>query len=266
MDARPPHRPMIDESLEDGVLLLTLRLNETNRLTPQAIVLVREKVSTWREDRRVRAMVLASGVDGIFSDGLDPRQVYGKTDGETRAYVRSAIEAIASIFSFPVPVVCAISGHAMAAGAVLAACADYRLIAERGARIGFPEVSIAMNFPSFGTERLRDLVGERGAQDLLYTGRLLRPGEALALGLVDAVHPPQELLAAALDRAKHLARGRSLSLRGLKSALRAKYRGRTEVLIEQDIESLTQVALSADAQEGMLSLIETRRPRFRPDG
>ena len=255
---------MIDESLDDGVLHLTLRLNKTNRLTPEAIAIIGDRLHERREDAHMRVLLLSSGSSGIFSDGLDPLQVYGKSAEHISRYVRSAIEMVVALFQFPVPVVCEISGHAMAAGAVLAACGDYRLMAAKGARFGFPEVSIAMNFPSFATERLRDLVGERAAQELLYTGSLLRADAALDLGLVDSVHAPEALAAAALGRARSLARGRAVALRGLKAALRAKYLGRTQELISRDVESLTEMALTADAQEGMLSLIEERRPRFRP--
>jgi enoyl-CoA hydratase len=94
------------------------------------------------------------------------------------------------------PVIAAIDGYALGGGAELAYAADIR-IASPEARIGNPETGLGIIAAAGGTWRLKEIVGDALAIELLLTGRVLTAPEALAAGLVSSVHPAGELLAAA---------------------------------------------------------------------
>jgi enoyl-CoA hydratase len=107
------------------------------------------------------------------------------------------------VFELGKPVVAAVNGHAIAGGCVLAACADVTLMS--AGRIGVPELAVGVPFPRVALEVLRHAVGDAVTRTLVLGTQTYPVDEARALGLVDEVLPPDDLLAAAVDRARALA-------------------------------------------------------------
>jgi enoyl-CoA hydratase len=99
--------------------------------------------------------------------------------------------------------VAAVNGHAIAGGCILTQCCDYRIMS--AGTIGAAELRVGVPFPTAPLEIFRSAVGARAAE-LVLTGRTVGPEEALALGMLDAVVEPDELLDTALERAAQLAR------------------------------------------------------------
>ena len=96
------------------------------------------------------------------------------------------------------PVVAALNGTALGGGCEIALACHYRIAARRDdARIGLPEVSLGLLPGAGGTQRLPRMLGARAALPLLLEGKRLRPEDALAAGLVDALAAPEDLLPAA---------------------------------------------------------------------
>ena len=102
--------------------------------------------------------------------------------------MQSAVTAVARI---PKPVVAAITGYALGGGCELALAADVRFAAE-DAQLGQPEILLGIIPGAGGTQRLSRLVGPSRAKDLIFTGRFVKADEALAIGLVDRVVPPED--------------------------------------------------------------------------
>ncbi|MEQ9366643.1 MAG: enoyl-CoA hydratase/isomerase family protein [Leptospirales bacterium] len=250
---------------ENGVLELTLDLNENNLLSLEAFHNIAATVERWSQDERVKVMVLGSAALGFFSNGLDPRNFYARPEADVREFVRASVSVMERIFFFPVPVICAIPGHCMAAGAVMAICCDYRYMLDRSGRIGYPEANIALNFPGFASRRLRDLIGERATRDLLFDAKLLRPADAQKLGLIDEAifaESPEDFARQVRARADKLAKVPIVSLRGIKDGLRRDYVYTMQETAIFDVDELVKTVLTPQAQEGILSLIEGRRPKF----
>ncbi len=245
-----------------GVLEITLDMNTMNTFSLDAYRAFSECLDAWAQNDGLRVMILASASESFFSNGLDPAMFVDQPEPHVRAFVEAAVGTNARLFEFPVPILAAINGHCMAAGAVSAMCCDWRFMAERGGRIGFPEANIALNFPVFATARLRELVGERMCRDLLFTGKLLKPEEALQCGLIDEVIPADSLRAEVRKRALKLAKLRPNSLRGFKIALRKEDYQFGRDVAQFDIDELVRVSMTPDGQAGLRSLIEGGRPRF----
>ena len=250
----------IEEKREGGILELGLKLNENNRFSRDGLLALGETLDRWKRDEAVRVLIFTSAVPGYFSNGLDPALFVGKSLEEARAGFRLITETAAKFCFFPVPTICVISGHCMAAGAAMAIGADFRLMAEKGARIGFPETAIAMNYPSFSAGILCDLVGTTNARDLLYFAKLLKGPEALAMGLVDEICPASVLHDRALKLAGKLAALPPAAARGIKESLRRRYADIEKQTRDYDIEQMARTSMTADAQEGFRSLAERRRP------
>lgn len=244
---------------------LVLDIDDTNRLRKEVFVELRDAVKQLEKDKHCRVIVLRSASEGYFSNGLDPAMFLNKTRPELHELCRVIIESAKHFFQFPRPTITVVNGHSMGAGSAFAILSDYRFMADKGGRIGFPEVLIGMNFPSFIAMVLKDLVGHRNARDLLYTGKALKSAEALSMGLVDEVHKPDKVLEAAFALAEKLAKSPVVALEGLKRAMHFHYKPLIDNIIEQDIAAMTEILLAPATQEGFCALRENRRPKFPED-
>lgn len=178
-------------------------------------------------DREPRFLVITGGSNGVFASGADLRDLRAR--GAHQALVAPNVRLLQRLRRAPLPTVAAIDGHALGGGAELAMACDFRVATGRS-RFGQPEGALGVIPGAGGTWRLRSLVGESMARQMLLTGRVLGGAEALAAGLVDElVETPEELMPCAhalLDRA---AASTTLSLRLMKLALDAPEAAHPEI-------------------------------------
>jgi enoyl-CoA hydratase/carnithine racemase len=169
-----------------------------------------------------RAVVL-SGREGVFSAGLDVRELASGDEARIRALVEQFGRVQERLARSPLPVVAAIGGHCPAGGAVMSMLCDYRIMADGPFRIGLNEVQMGL-YPGATVHRCFErLIGTRHAAALLATGALVEPREALALGLVDEVVERGRVEARAIEYAKGLA------------ALPPRAYQRTRALVRRDL-------------------------------
>lgn len=162
-----------------------------------------EAIDVGESGGPVRAVVL-SGQPGMFSAGLDVREVMASEDS-LRALMTAFWRLQRRIALSPLPVVAALTGHAPAGGTVLAVLCDHRVMAEGKFRMGLNEVQVGL-FPGEIIYRcLERLVGSGRAASLLPRGAMLAPAEALAAGLVDEVVDPARVTARAVELAAECA-------------------------------------------------------------
>jgi len=243
-------------------LEIQLRSNEKNTFDLATFIEFRELLRKHSQNQTIRVLLFSSGTPGYFSNGIEPRMLYGKTRNEVETAVQEVISCALEYFFFPLPTIALVSGHAVAAGAVFALFSDYRWMVEERARIGFSESLVGLNFPSFPTRILSDLVGARLARDLLYTGRQIKSKEALEIGLVDGLFSEEALFSSGMKEAQKLAKLTRNSSQGIKAGLRQSYRALAQSLYSSDVQDFVNTILSPDGQEGFLSILEGRRPRF----
>jgi len=111
---------------------------------------------------------------------------------------------MARFATLPQVTIAAVDGYALGGGCMLALAQDLRIASDR-ARFGLPEVTLGFN-PSYGIARLLDVVGGGHARDLLLTGRTIRAGDALRMGLVNRVVAPPTLMPSAAAWAGEIAK------------------------------------------------------------
>ncbi len=179
---------------------------------------LRELVSTLGDLADAPALVV-TGAGRAFSAGVDLKRLYEGGETYTRDFLLALGGAFRAVFDHPRPIVAAVNGHAIAGGCVIAAGCDYRFMS--AGTIGVTELLVGVPFPATALEAIRYVVGPRTAS-LVMTGQTLRPDQALAVGLVDQVVPPDELLSAALTRAEAFAAIPAVSFAMTKKALRAE--------------------------------------------
>jgi len=135
-----------------------------------------------------------SGAVGLFSAGLDVPYLLTLDRGGIEAVWRSFVQLTRILIGAPVPIAAAITGHAPAGGAVVAICCDWRVMAEGDFRIGLNEVQVGIVLPEFLLDLAARIVGPRQAERLAVGGLMLPPDEALRIGLVDELAPPNEVI------------------------------------------------------------------------
>lgn len=176
--------------------------------------------------------LLLTGAGGDFAAGADIAELRQRGAADARLAINAA--AFIRVAALPMPVIAAIDGYALGGGAELAYAADIR-VGTPSLRIGNPEPGLGIMAAAGATWRLPEIIGHARAADLLLTGRTLGSEDALAWGLVSALHPSADLLAAAHAIADRIATNDPLATRHTKSALRAPREEHPQV--EKDLQA-----------------------------
>jgi len=207
---------------DDGrVRILTLnRPDARNALNAALRVDLVNALGEANDDPAVGAVVL-TGVGTTFAAGADLRELLARSTAEQRQalqppHIYSAVEGLRK------PVVAAINGHALGAGLELATACDVRVAAQE-AKLGQPEVSLGLIPGGGGTQRLVRLVGHGAASRIVLSGDPVTADEALAMRLVDAVAPREQVVATAVALAQRMAQHDPEALAVAKQALRVAW-------------------------------------------
>ena len=186
------------EERSNGVVILTLDRPRANAFSPELVADLSDAVSACAD---ACAIVFASSSERIFSGGWDLTIVSALSRPEMGRFLAAYTDLIRRIFTHDRPVVAAISGHAIAGGLIFAAAADERIAAEGEARLGLSEVALAVPIPRPLFELFRYLLGDRGAERLAASGENLPVDRAAAIGLIDEIVMPDELVDYSVGRA-----------------------------------------------------------------
>ena len=207
--------PLLVDRLPDRVVATLNRPEKRNAIDQDTIDALHALCAELEAAPRT---LILTGVGGVFASGADIAQLRDRR----AAHARQGINAMAfiRINELPMPVIAAIDGYALGGGAELALAADLR-IGTPALKIGNPETGLGIMAAAGATWRMREIVGEARASELLLTGRILDADEALAWGVVSSLHPAEELLAAAHAMADRIAANDPLATRHTKLALRA---------------------------------------------
>jgi enoyl-CoA hydratase/carnithine racemase len=185
-----------------GVRVLTLDRPPANALDETLLGDLSAALDRARADDAVRALVL-TGAGSFYSAGFDlavPRR-----DAEAARSLRALYRDMhVSLLALPKPTVARLAGHAVAGGLVLALACDYRLGQEGDYRVGLNEVAIGASFPRVAFEIVRLRLPHPRASELLLGAALYPAGQAVRLGVVDELLPPDAFDATVLRRAQRL--------------------------------------------------------------
>ncbi|MEE1763900.1 MULTISPECIES: enoyl-CoA hydratase/isomerase family protein [unclassified Streptomyces] len=208
--------------------------------------------ATDRDD--VRAVVLYGG-EKVFAAGADIKEMQAMDHAAMVARARPLQDSFSAVARIPKPVVAAVTGYALGGGCELALCADYRIAGEN-AKLGQPEILLGVIPGAGGTQRLSRLIGPSKAKDLIFTGRMVKADEALALGLVDRVVPADEVYSAAHEWAARLARGPAIALRAAKESIDAGLETDLETGLAIERNWFAGLFATEDRERGMRSFVE----------
>jgi enoyl-CoA hydratase/carnithine racemase len=194
--------------------------------------------------------VVVTGSERVFAAGAEISELL--EGGPLLGNFRQTFDGLAAL---PRPVIAAISGYALGGGLELALACDLRVASET-ARLGLPEIKLGVFPAAGGTQRLTRLVGPARTKELIWSGRHLRPDEALAIGLVDRVVPAGAHLDAALEWAGELARGAVVAMGLSKQAVDGGLDLSLADGLDLEADLARQALRTEDARIGVESFLE----------
>ena len=246
-------------SLQEGpILTLTLNRPEAlNALNAQVLDDLDEALDAV-DLSAVRCLLLTGAGQKAFAAGADIAAMASMTPEEAAAFSRRGNEVFRRIETFPLPTIAAVNGYALGGGCELAMACDIRLCSEN-AVFGQPEVTLGIT-PGFGgTQRLMRRIGVGKAKELIFSARNVKAAEALDMGLVNAVYPPEELLPAARKLAERIGRNAPIAVRACKAAMNEGIDLPMDDALATEVRAFSGCFTSQDQKRGMAGFLNKQK-------
>jgi Delta3-Delta2-enoyl-CoA isomerase len=192
---------MLNRIGHDDIIELCMARPPVNALDPEMVAALNTALDAAAEDARA---VILSGQPGLFSAGLDIKALLALDRAQMSEFWDAFFGLLRRLATLDVPVIAALTGHSPAGGTVMSIFCDERVMAAGEFRMGLNEVQVGMAMPPIIHAGVQRLVGTRQAERLCVGGLLIGPDEALRLGLIDEVAPPEEVVPRAIARARLL--------------------------------------------------------------
>jgi len=248
----------------DGIAKITIaRPKVRNAFRPETVIELMDAFERAREDTEVGVVILTGEGPDAFCSGGDQR-VRGasgyRVGGTARVGRFHVTDLHVQIRRLPKPVVAMVAGYAIGGGHVLHVVCDLTIAADN-ARFGQTGPRVGSWDGGFGTSVLRDLVGTKRAKEIWLLCRQYSAEEALAMGLVNAVVPLDELENETVRWCREMLALSPFALRLVKSSFNAQEDGYAGI---QQLAHDTNLLLygSEEATEGRTAFLEKRRPDF----
>jgi enoyl-CoA hydratase/carnithine racemase len=252
-------------SLELGrVARLELVNPPLNLITRELLESLSTALATLAESSAdaVRAVVLTGSGERAFSAGSHVGEFEAQRGPGGRARHELEQRVTRSLAELPMPTIAAIEGNALGGGLELALCCDIRVASSR-ARLGLPEVHLAVTPGSGGTQRLPRIVGLARAKELILTGRIIDANEALQIGLVTEVVAVGEAGARATTIGDEIAARGPLAVREAKRLIDAAMELDLDAGLAAEIDASERIFASEDMLEGAAAFFGKRAPEYR---
>ena len=215
-------------------------------------------VDTVNADPEIRVLILTGSGEKAFVAGADIGEMSSLSKAEGEAFGKKGNDVFRRIETLPIPVIAAVNGYALGGGCELSMACDIR-IASDTAVFGQPETGLGIT-PGFGgTQRLARLIGPGMAKQLIYSARNIKADEALRIGLVNAVYPAEELMAAAEKLAETIARNAPIAVRACKKAINEGLEQPMDEAIVLEEKLFGSCFETEDQKEGMGAFLEKRK-------
>ncbi len=204
--------------LSDTVAVVRMDDGKANALSPAMLDGLDEALE--RATKEAKATVLV-GREGRFSAGFDLRHMMAGP-AEARALLTRGADVLMKAYGHPQPLVVACTGHALAGGALLVLTGDVRIGTLGGFKIGLNEIAIGMPLPILALEMARDRLAPKKLTEATLTARQYAPPEAVQVGYLDEALPADQMLPAAMERAKQLSQFSGMPFAASKRSLRGR--------------------------------------------
>ena len=259
---------LLQERTEEGILILTLNRPEAmNCFNIELLAALADTIREVNFDMALRCIVI-TGTGGedpkkaSFSTGADLKERRTLSADQVRRFIFTIRNTFTAVEQVRVPVIAAINGFAFGGGMELALACDLR-IASSNVIIGLTETSLAIIPGAGGTQRLPRIVGIAKAKELIFTARRIDAKTALEIGLVNRVVEPAELMPAALELAREIAKNGPIGVAQAKFAINCGMEASLGVALPLESKAYEATIPTKDRLEALAAFAEKRKPVFK---
>jgi enoyl-CoA hydratase len=176
------------------------------------------------------------GRSRMFSGGIDLDIIRGSDPALRRVSLETIAHTLLAVWMAPLPTIAAITGHAIAGGAILAMACDHRVAVDETAKIGVNETALGMTFPTWATVIIEGAVSPNVRSEVMLVGRLFDPQGAARVGIIDQVVPSGSFDQAVAEAARERAALPTRAYAGNKRVLRAAEAKRAASLVSSELD------------------------------
>ncbi len=206
-----------------------------------------------------RCLIITGAGQKAFVAGADIGEMSRLTKAQGKVFGEKGNMVFRKIETLPIPVIAAVNGFALGGGCELSLSCDIRIAAEN-AVFAQPEAGLGIT-PGFGgTQRLARTIGIGKAKEMLYTGCKVKADEALALGLVNAVYPSDQLMAEAMKLAGKIAGNAPIAVRAAKKAVNDGMQVDIDSAVAIETKLFADCFETKDQTNAMEAFCEKRKP------
>jgi enoyl-CoA hydratase/carnithine racemase len=260
--------PVLVARPEPWLAIITLnREGVRNAISTEMATLLSGNLAELGGDEQLRSLIVTGAGNRAFSSGADLKERHLMTPSQRTRHTEAIRDVADQLYAFPVPVVAAIRGLALAGGAEVAIACDLR-VAGDSTVFAFPEAARGI-FPGAGAvKRLPRLVGSGSARRLLFTGRRIDAAESFRIGLIDAVVSDDYVLSEATKICREIASQSPNAIRAVKQAIRISESLPSENARLQIAALRAELDAGDDYEEGLAAYVEKRKPYWsiEPEG
>lgn len=251
--------------LKDHIGYITInRPKFLNALNKECINELLHVLASWKDDDNCRAVIITGAGDKAFSPGADINVFIEESKKAIggREWARVGQAATQLLENLGKPSIAAINGMAMGGGLEVALACTFR-IASDTSKFGLPEISVGIMPGWGGTQRITRIVGKTKALELVLTGEPINAEEALRIGLISKVVPPEDLLQSSEQFLRRIMKNAPVAV---KLAMEAIHNGADMTLseglaLESNLAGL--LCFTEDGKEGIQAFVEKRKPVFK---
>ena len=245
--------------VEKNVARMTInREAQRNAISLEAVELFLQYLDEAEKDENVRVVLITGSGDRAFCSGAD---LGGAVDGQIQQGFKSYAQLITRLSGYPKPVVARVNGACMAGGMGLMLACDI-VVAKTDAKFGTPEVNVGLWPMMIGALIYRN-VQRKKAMEMILLGERLTAEQALGVGLVTRVVPPEALDQEIARILNSLAAKSPIGMKIGKEAFYAMEDMPFEDAVDFLSGKIAEVAATDDALEGITAFIEKRKPQFK---
>lgn len=245
--------------VQDHIGYIVINRGEQNAFDAQTLYEIREAHDLLEADDDVWGVIFTSASSAFFSSGLDPVYMLGLDRVGKLDMFRDLFSTTRRIYAFTKPELTLLTGHAFAAGSVLAMATDWRFMAAGKSRISFPEVMLGISMPEAMIRMIASHAGAHNMATLIQTGDMFKAEDCLRLGIVNEIVPGDDLMNQGEKFMRRLFQKPLAGIRAVKQNLRRE----NLVFFDNDPSLASFVDLmGSNFEEALRSSVEGRRPRF----
>lgn len=237
----------------DGVGTIRLDRPKMNALDSHVQIEITEAAREADRRNDIAAVVVYGG-ERVFAAGADIKEMATMSYVDMLTHGQLLQEFTRALAAIGKPTISAITGFALGGGCEVALATDLRFSADN-AKLGQPEIQLGIIPGAGGTQRLARLVGPAKAKELIYSGRFISAAEALEIGLVDQIHPADEVYDKAVAWAKQFVGGPAAALRVAKEVIDRGLEVDLQTGLEIERVGFTGLFATEDQRAGMESFM-----------